>query len=870
MDINMNRNKHTLPACVSPAKFTWHPIALCLMLSIHSATAEDYFDPAFLQAMGETDQVDLSVYSKKGSIAPGEYLVSVYINKVGIGQLPITFKENKQGVVSPVLTPELLEKHGVNIKQLPTTKDLPLDYPIDNLPALIPDASTHFDISILELEISIPQIAMKSSHTEVLDPDLLDYGIPALIANYNLSYGHTENSSRYSSDRKTDNFFATVRAGLNAGAWRLRSTITHSQIKTDGGDNQDNNQHYTRFTNTYLYRELFPLRSVLLVGENNTGSDVFDSVPFRGIKLSSSEEMLPSQLRGYAPPIEGVANSNARVTIRQNGNIIYETYVAPGAFYINDIQEAGLSGDYDVTITEANGTERKFIVPYSSLPVMLRPGGWKYEVTVGRYDGNVTNQSREADFLLGTAVYGLPYDTTVYGGVLAAEDYQAANVGTGISLGNVGAISLDITASAAKLNHNSRKTGQSYRLRYSKSMMNTGTSVDLTALRYSTRNYYNFSEFNSEGYQLEDGVYPWSMQRRRSSFQTQVSQRMGEWGTIYLRATRDDYWGSSRTQTGGSIGYSNSYKGITYGSNFTIDRVKDDNGNWPENRQISFNISIPFSVFGYSDSLQSIYSTSYYTRDNNGKSQIQTGINGSLMDGDFTYSASQSWENKDGANSSNINAGYQGSKGSITAGYSYSSQMKTFNMNANGGMLLHSGGLTLTKNMGESVALVYLPDAPNVSINNGSSYSDWRGYGIAPYLSDYKRNSISIDPTTLPDDVDVAQTNINIYPSKGAVVPVKFATKRGYQVLMTLIKNNVNVPFGAIASLQNTSDSYSSIVGDSGLVYLTGLPEKGKLLVKWGESTEKQCEVRFDLANIELEADQPIRQVTYTCTPVKL
>lgn len=79
MDINMNRNKHTLPACVSPAKFTWHPIALCLMLSIHSATAEDYFDPAFLQAMGETDQVDLSVYSKKGSIAPGEYLVSVYV-----------------------------------------------------------------------------------------------------------------------------------------------------------------------------------------------------------------------------------------------------------------------------------------------------------------------------------------------------------------------------------------------------------------------------------------------------------------------------------------------------------------------------------------------------------------------------------------------------------------------------------------------------------------------------------------------------------------------------------------------------------------------------------------------------------------------
>ncbi|MEX6001476.1 FimD/PapC C-terminal domain-containing protein [Providencia vermicola] len=51
---------------------------------------------------------------------------------------------------------------------------------------------------------------------------------------------------------------------------------------------------------------------------------------------------------------------------------------------------------------------------------------------------------------------------------------------------------------------------------------------------------------------------------------------------------------------------------------------------------------------------------------------------------------------------------------------------------------------------------------------------------------------------------------------------------------MTIIKNNSPVPFGAIASLQHTTDNYSSIVGDAGLVYLTGLPEKGKLLVKWG------------------------------------
>ena len=40
--------------------------------------------------------------------------------------------------------------------------------------------------------------------------------------------------------------------------------------------------------------------------------------------------MLPDSLSGYAPTIRGVAQTNARVTVRQNGYIIYSTYVPPG------------------------------------------------------------------------------------------------------------------------------------------------------------------------------------------------------------------------------------------------------------------------------------------------------------------------------------------------------------------------------------------------------------------------------------------------------------------------------------------------------------------------------------------------------------
>ncbi|WP_321146765.1 fimbria/pilus outer membrane usher protein [Providencia alcalifaciens] len=855
--------------------FRYHPLACVLLLAVAPTQAEDYFDPSFLGVAGENTDVDLSAFSQAGGVAEGEYTVSVFVNQQDVGQFTLNFIKNTHGEIAPELTPEQLDTFGVNVSQIPVLKDLPNGEFISDLGALIPQATTRLDLSRLRLNISVPQVAMQSQVNRNADPSLWDDGIPALMANYNVSAGRT--TSRYDHGKKNQNtnVFASARLGANAGPWRLRSNLTHSRFEYSGSENQSattNTQTY--FSNTTLSRDIRALRSTLLVGESSTGSDVFDGVPFKGVQLTSNEQMLPSQLRGYAPAISGVANSNARVTIRQNGNIVYEAYVAPGPFYINDIQQAGLSGDYDVTVTEADGAERQFVVPYSSLPVMLRPGGWKYEVASGRYNGNLTTSSRRSDFILGTAVYGLHNDVTVYGGALLAKDYQSLSVGTGVSLGDFGAVSTDVTHSSAKFTYSNpvtssseRKTGQSYRIRYSKSLMATGTSVDLTALRYSTEHFYNFSEFNSQGYRLEEGLSPWTLQRRRSSFQTQLSQQMQQYGSLHFRANRDDYWGSSRTLTGLSMGYSNSFKGVSYGVNYNIDRVKDSRNHWPENRQLSFNLSVPFSVFTQDRNLQSIYATYSMSHDQNGRTQNNSGLSGSFMDGKLSYGASQSWGNKGQIANTNLNAGYQGDKGSISTGYSYSNNSQSINMNASGGALLHSEGLTLSRSMGDSVALISAPGAEGVSVNGGTAVTDWRGYAVAPYLSDYNKNSIGLDPSTLPENVDLPQSNTNVYPTKGAVVKASFRTRIGYQVLMTLKQGAKYVPFGAIATLtsDNSADNISSIVGDAGQVYLTGLPETGELLVKWGETAAQQCQVKFDLRHVDVSADMPIRQVSYRC-----
>lgn len=846
--------------------FSLHPLSALLLIISSSCWAEDYFDPGLLSLGRNIQDVDLSQFTEVGSVPEGNYLVTVYVNQREALSQSMAFRKNAEGNIVPVLTPALLDTLGVNVKHLPAFKDLSKDEPIDNLSELIPASSTRFNLARLRLDISVPQVAMQPNAGSEVNPELWDDGIGALLANYSISAGRNEQTFN---DYKThsNNLFATIRAGANAGAWRVRSTVTHSYVESDGGNKSSDSRSSTNFSNTYLSRDLRGLRSNVLVGESNTGPEVFDSVPFRGVALTSNELMLPSQLRGFAPVVNGIASSNARVTIRQNGRLVYETYVAPGPFAIKDIYQAGLSGDLDVTVTEADGTTRSFIVPFSSLPVMLRTGSWKYEATAGRYSGGVTYHSRAADFALATLIYGLPKNITLYGGSLVAKDYAAASIGSGISLGRVGAISADVTASSARFETQSRQTGESYRLRYSKSMVTTGTSVDLTALRYSTHNYYSFNEFNSIGYALRDGEAPWLLEKRRSSFQTQLSQQLGDWGSVSFRVNRDNFWGSDKTLTGLSAGYNGGYRGVSYGLYYTIDRIKGS-GDWPENRQVSFNLSVPFSLFTNGSALQNSYVSTQTTHDNQGRTQSQAGITGSGAGGALSYSLMQGWGNQGETSSSSLNTGYQGSKGSLNAAYAYSTNSRTLNMNASGGVIAHSEGVTLSRTMGSSVALVSAPGAKDVAVTNGGAITDWRGYAVAPYLSEYSKNSIGLDPSSLPENVDLPQSNINVYPTKGAVVKASFSTRIGYQMLMTLRKGSGAVPFGATASLVNDStaqESNTGIVGDRGQVYLAGLPEAGNLLVSWGKSPDKQCRVNFTLKGQHVSAENPIIQTNGIC-----
>lgn len=852
-----------------------HPVAVAMLTllvdntidaAVPKAWARDYFDPALLALDGQTVVTDMSLFENAGNIPAGTYLVMLVVNQQELGQQSIVFK-NKNGKAEPELTPELLAEAGVNTAALQSFSGLAVDQPINDLKILIPDARVHFELSQLRLELSIPQIAMKPNIRGAVDPAKWDDGIPAFLLNYSLSAGHSRQDGLYeqaSSDQT--NLFANFHSGLNWQAWRLRSDMSYTRNESNTGQGVTQRYEKTQFTNTYLQRDIRAWRSEFLLGESFTLNDVFDSVPFRGVRLTSNEDMLPVSLRGFAPVVTGIAQSNALISISQNGNVVYQTYVAAGPFRIDDLYQTGQGGDLTVTVTEADGSVRTWTQTFSSLPVMQRPGGLKYELTAGRYNGGITTDSREAEFVLGTLMYGLPHNITLYGGGLGAKDYLSAVAGTGVSLGGLGAVSADMTVSSATLRDGQRQNGQSYRLRYAKSMLSTGTSVDLTAYRYSTKDYLNFADFNNMGYRLEDDQVPWALARQRSELQVRLSQQLSSWGSLYLSGSRQDYWGQEETNTTLSAGYNGSLGVVTYGLAYSIDRLKSD-GKWPQNRQLSMNLQVPFSAFSRAQTVSRNYANYQITHNSHGGVQQQAGINGSALDDRLTYSAMEGWGNgNNNAATSTLNASWQGSKGMFSAGYSHSRSVDAINMSGNGGMVVHAGGITLSQQQGPSIALVSAPHAQDAEIMNGSVRTDSKGYAVVPYLSAYQNNAITLNPISLPDNVDLTQSSVNVSPTKGAVVKATFATRLGYQALLTLTRASKPIPFGALVTLEGAdAEDQRGIMGDAGQVYLSGLPEQGRLRAKWGAAPEQQCRASYDLKHAAFSANNPVRSLKIQC-----
>lgn len=851
--------------------FSLAPVALCLMSVlaawIHPALGREQFDASLL-TLGNgiaPDEVDLSQFEEAGSQPEGRYLVDIWMNGTLTDTRTLNFAHDTRGELVPELTRKDLDNLGVNVGRIDALKGVADDALVGDISRLIESASARLDLAKLRLDLSVPQVAMKPNFARGLaDPARWDEGVPALLMNYMLSGSHNQTTSPGQSQYRSDSLFASLNGGMNLGAWRLRSSTSWNRSSGQLSASPE-------LRNTYVQRDVQVLGSELTMGETSTGSDVFDSIPMRGVQLRTADEMTPDSMRGFAPVVSGIARSNAQVSVQQNGRLIYQTYVAPGAFRIEDISQAGSEGDLTVVVKEADGSEHRWTQAYSGLPVMQREGHAEYEMAAGKvYRGGYSNRETPL-FMMGSLMYGLPHDVTLYGGLLGAEKYRAGTLGTGVSLGALGALSADVTLAQAELVNEEHYTGQSFRLKYSKSMLTTGSSVDLTAFRYSTQDYYTLEE-TTDPYQtghgissVDDPYHYGSRYRRRSAWQMSLSQTLGEWGALTLSGTREDYWNSDRVTNRLMAGYSGSAGPVSFGVNYSIDYTSGTTSQYErENRQLALNLSVPLSVFGGYGARNSSYLNYYSSQDQDHRINHNVGVSGNLGGSDWGYSLAENWGNQGQHSTTSGGLNYSGGRGSVGVTHTQSSQSRNTNFSASGGVVVHPHGVTLSRTLGNAMALVSTQGVSGVPVMSGGGITtDYFGYAVVPYLQTYRDNTISLDPTGLPDDVTVNDTGRRVTPTKGALVMADYKVRTGRQALMVLTRvDGKAVPFGAMASLEGDSES-TGMVGDAGQLYISGLPDTGRLTVSWGRSAAQHCTVDFVLP--VKRAGMPVAELDTVC-----
>ncbi|WP_430999995.1 fimbria/pilus outer membrane usher protein, partial [Klebsiella pneumoniae] len=144
-------------------------------------------------------------------------------------------------------------------------------------------------------------------------------------------------------------------------------------------------------------------------------------------------------------------------------------------------------------------------------------------------------------------------NTTLYGGLQTASAYQALAFGVGQNLGEIGAISSDVTQACSKKQDNEKTSGQSWRIRYGKNILETGKNVSVAGYRYSTKGFNTLSDtFNT----YNDHYNASSARSVRNRTNLTVSQSLGaNLGSLTISGLFEDYWDSGRRNNSLNIGY---------------------------------------------------------------------------------------------------------------------------------------------------------------------------------------------------------------------------------------------------------------------------------------------------------------------------
>ncbi|MFO2462308.1 fimbrial biogenesis outer membrane usher protein [Pseudomonas sp. 15FMM2] len=775
---------------------------------------------------GKSRESDMSRFYASSEIPAGKQDIDVYVNSSWKGRYTLVFGDVKDDIKISYDDTALL---GINMRGLPAAQSGTDSLQISQL---VQGGSFLLDISTLSLKLTVPQSYVNRSEEGYVDPKFWDHGVPAFLFGYNAMHYSMQSKNGGSS---SDELYSGLDFGINFAGWQFRENSSIRKSSSQSLKYQNNTR--------YLQKNIASIKSTFKLGDFYSAGDLFDSIKVRGVALTSDINMLPSSKQGFSPIVRGVAQTNALVKVIQNGNVVYQENVPPGAFTLDNIQPTGSAGDLTVVVQEADGREQSFSVPFSAVPNMLKEGVSKYSLVAGNV--NQINTDYNPGFVQGTLQYGLNNLLTGYAGTTLSNDYRAYLVGSGLNL-PIGAVSVDVTQSDTQLKNQS-KSGQSVRVSYSKFLDVTATNFSLAAYRYSTEGYYSFSDaiYSQEGYrELERQVSDYRKRldeddapildlntwdalrsaRPRNTFNLSLNQRLKDnWGTVFFSGTQRDYWTSNSKSREYQFGYANAVGQINY--NISANRVR--NSNRDEETRFYLSMTVPFDIAGnraYLNSGASFVDSRYQ--------QSNVSVSGNALESNrLSYTVAAS--NQDGGNNTaSVNTSYRANASTLGASYGESSDYRQTGLAARGSVVMIPGHVLASNEIGSTMMVVEAPKAEGLMVNGDQSIvTNKDGLALVPYATPYRLNSVTLSDSGNSSGAEIIGNIANTVPFAGTVNHVKFETDQRQSYIVPARKADGGpLPFGA--EVLDESGQSIGFIGQASTLYIKSAEKPDYLEVR--------------------------------------
>ena len=624
---------------------------------------------------------------------------------------------------------------------------------------------------------------------------------PGFFMNYNVSGTETKNSN------------SSIGGILGFVGFNKTGSVTHEQSLL----NESSSNKSIR-GNTFFKKDFPDAMESFVVGDTLT-SDGDWSRPARYLGVRWSRDFLtqPGYVTYPSPSLKGSAALPSVVDVYINNQKQFQQTLTPGPFDYRNVPLTTGAGEVNLVVKDLLGRETVITKSFYTQNSMLKEGLSDFSLESGLFRNNYGTLSNDysSPFVAGTYRQGLTDDITAQSRLEAGADRQAIGADVTSVIGTLGSIHL-----ATAVSKDSEK--------------DTGTLYNV-GLERRTPKYLVGAQYKSYSKDYTPFAY--------SSLETRPKNIFNATATVPIYkdvATSLSYVEQTSYDTTAFRNVSLT-TGITLPLQISMSVIANKSLSTDKAWFAGLNFNIPLGK-DYSSYLNS-------NRQNNGDIINTVNLTKNIPAGEgigWGLNLSDDVTQQTRANII-VNTGSAQFSSEINQGQN----SNAIRLGANGSLGYAEGLTFATRNIGDdSIAIVKVGDLKGIPIYNQNqimTHTNDQGLAFVK-IRPYEKAKISIDPNTLPLDVDLNETKREPVAYAKSSVLVDFSIVRLKHVLITILQADGSfVPSGAKVEIKGQEEVF--YVGRRGEVYISNLEDVSHLTITWKEHS---CEFNVEYKSAEV------------------